>query len=206
MRHDGPVDAAAFVARLSELPFVSGYFAFTFLRIAEHMGIVRLRNAHTVAASMSSTVAALTGIVPIDVWMKTLRCAGPLRGSGFGLGDASLVVCETSKALQCFGFSAPKDSEADHALFLEEVGSGAGSALIQLLQLCAPLSQTEIMAQHGVRSTEAAEVDKYFPKTSCKFDRYPHVCKGSESLAPLLLTQLQHRGYLIDTCNCVGSV
>ena len=92
VRHRGPIDAAAFVERLSELPYVSGYFAYTFLRIAETWGIVRLRNAHTVAASMSGTVGALTGIVPIQAWLKTLRRSGPLRGSDFGLGDASLVV------------------------------------------------------------------------------------------------------------------
>ena len=206
VRHRGPIDAAAFVERLSELPYVSGYFAYTFLRIAETLGIVRLRNAHTVAASMSGTVGALTGIVPIQAWLKSLRRSGPLRGSDFGLGDASLVVCETSKALQCFGFSAPKNSQEDHAAFLEEVGSGCGSALIRLLQSCDPLAQTDIMAEHGVRSTEAALVDKHFPTTSAKFDRSPHVCKGSETLAPLLLRQLQRRGYLIASCDSDGSV
>ena len=191
--------------RLSELPYVSGNFAYTFPRIAETLGIVRLRNAHTVAASMSGTVKALTGIVPIQAWLKTLRRSVPLRGSDFGLGDASLVVCETSKALQCLGFSVPKNCWADHTAFLEEVGSGCGYALIRLLQSCDPLPQTDIMAQHGVRSTEAALVDKYFPTTSAKFDRTPHVCRGSENLAPLLLRQLQMRGYLIASCDSGGS-
>ena len=63
---------------------------------------------------------------------------------------------------------------------------------------CAPpLPQKDIMAQHGVRLTEAAVVDEHFPSTSAKFDQSPHVCKGSETLAPLLLQELQQRGYLI---------
>ena len=206
VQHRGPIDAAEYVRRLSELPYVSDYFAYTFLRIAETLGLVRLRKADTVAASMSGTVAALTSIVPIQTWLKTLRSAEPLRGCDFGLGDASLVVCETSKALQCFGFSSPKNSQEDHAAFLEEVGSGCGSALIRLLQSCDPLAQTDIMAEHGVRSTEAALVDKHVPTTSAKFDRSPHVCKGSETLAPLLLRQLQRRGYLIASCDSDGSV
>ena len=206
VRHRGPIDAAAFVERLSELPYVSGYFAYTFLRIAETLGIVRLRNAHTVAASMSGTVGALTGIVPIQIWLKTLRHTRSLRDNDFGLGDASLIVCETSKALQCLGFSVPKNSQEDHAAFLEEVGGGCGYALIRLLQSCDPLPEADIMAEHGVRSTEAASVNKHFPTTSANFDRTPHVCKGSENLAPLLLRQLQSRGYLIACCDSDGSL
>ena len=200
------LDAAAFVDRLATLPYVSHYFGYTFLRIAEAMGLVSLRNVRTVAATMSSTVRALTDIVPFEAWLRSLRRSKQLRGCTLRLGDVSLVVCETSKALQCFGFSSPKRGQDEYTAFLEEVGSGCGWSLIQLLQSCTPWTQEEILAQHGVRSTEAAEVDKYFPPTSARFDRIPHVCKGSENLGPLLLQQLQRRGYLIDPCASSDSV
>ena len=134
----GTIDAAAFVDRLSTLPYVSHYFGYTFLRIAEAMGLVSLRNVRTVAATMSSTVRALTDIVPCEAWLRSLRRSKQLRGCTLRLGDVSLVVCETSKALQCFGFSSPKRGQDEYTVFLEEVGSGCGCALIQLLQSCTP--------------------------------------------------------------------
>ena len=116
------------------MPYVSIYFAYVFLRIAQTLNIMRRRNGHTVASSTRFSVGALTGIVLMQAWFKTLRKARSLRDSDFGPGTAALSVCETSQALQCLELLVPKNSEEDHAAFLEKVGGGCRYALIRLLQ------------------------------------------------------------------------
>ena len=110
--------------------------------------------------------------------------------------------------MECFffGIKCRKNASFMCKKIHEPTGKRCGYALIRLLQSCDPLPEADIMAQHGVRSTEAASVNKHFPTTSANFDRTPHVCKGSENLAPLLLRQLQSRGYLIACCDSDGSL
>ena len=202
----GVVEAVEHVARMSAMPYVSQYFAFGYLRNLEALGLLRLRNAAKAASAMSAGVHALTQIFPIRTWWYRI---GKLRlhgGCKFRLGDAALVVCETAKALQCLGFSLPRDVEGGDAEFIEEFGAGCGSALISFLQSCTPLTLDELHAEVGIRSSETALVDRFFPRTRTAWDRRPHFCRGSESGAPLLLRRLRHSGYMVSTCDPTESM
>ena len=102
------VDAETFVTKLSSLPYVSAYFAFTYLRMVETLGIVQLRNCEKVAATMSGTVPALTDICPVSDWFANMRRLPGVDKDFFTLGDTTLLICETAKALQSLGFQVPR--------------------------------------------------------------------------------------------------
>ena len=195
-RHHDRINAQVYVAKLSALPYVSDYFAFSYLRTLEVLQCVTLHNVEPAAAAMSHTVASLTSICSLQGWSKYL-CSLRLPGMRHcRIGDVTLIICETAKALQCLGFDVPKGAQVDRASFLEAFGGGCGRTLLNLLQVCEPLPCLELRAERGVRSTEAALIDNYFPRTRAAWDRELHVCRGSESLAPELRKMLGKQGYL----------
>ena len=191
------IDADDYVSKLSALPYFSRYFAWTFLRLCEVLGCIRLHNVARVAGSMSGRVAVLAQICPLTKWHKHLRPRAQRGGQPFRIGDVSMIVCETSKALQSLGFVLPKDASDNHDTLVEDLGAGCGRQLLDFLRSCEPLTLEEIQAEVGVRTTESALVDKYFPKTTAGWDREPHICRGCESLCPVLRHTLRGRGYLI---------
>ena len=192
------VDAVVFVQKWSSIPYMSDYFAFGYLRNLEASGMIRLRNSAKAASAMSEGVADLTALCPIALWGKVLQRGVGLTQGIFHDGDTALVVCETAKALHCLGFTLSSKDSTGADLLAEELGSGCGPMLVEFLQSCRPLTISEVCLEVGVRSTETALVNRYFPATRASWDTHPHVCRGSESIAPLLLKQLRSRGYLVS--------
>lgn len=200
----GGVDAADMVAEMKQLPYISGYFAFGYLRDLHAAGLIHLREAGSAASAMSDNVAAGTSICPLPVWRKALVRSDGRTPRTFQYGDAALVVCETVKALQALGFNiggGALDCTSDP---VQELGGGAGHMLLEFLERCAPLTSQQVHARTGVRSTETSLVDRYLASTSESWDASTHACKGSESLVPLLLPQMRHHGFLV--CGVTGGV
>ena len=200
------VDAEAFVTKLSSLPCVSGYFAFTYLRMVETLGVIQLHNGEKVAATMSGTVRALTSICPVSVWFKAMRRLPGVDKDCFTLGDTTLLVCETAKALQSLGLTVPRHDSHLLPEFMAELGTSLGAALLSLLAATPPLPLERICKEDGVRSTEASEVDKHFPPTSSSWDQVQHICRGSESVAPMLVQQLRRDGFLVEANSAVDDL
>ena len=200
------VDAEAFVAKLSGLLSVSAYFAFSYLRMVETLGVVQLHNGARVAATMTGTVRALTSICPVSEWFKHMRRLPGVDKTSFTLGDTTLLVCETAKALQSLGFTVPRHDSHLLPEFITELGTSVGSALLSLLAATPPLPEEQVCKIGGVRSTEASEVDKYFPPTKSTWDQVKHVCRGSESIAPMLVQQLHRNGFLVETSDAVDDL
>ena len=200
------VDAEAFVTKLSGLPCVSAYFAFTYLRMVETLGVVQLHNGEKVAATMSGTVRALTSICPVSEWFKHMRRLPGVDKDCFTLGDTTLLVCETAKAPQSLGLTVPRQDSHILPEFTTELGTSLGAALLSLLAATPPLPLEQVCKEDGARSTEASEVDKHFPPTSSSRDQVRHICRGSESVAPMLVQQLRRNGFLVDTNSAVDDL
>ena len=192
------VDAAAHVAEMSQLPFVSRYFAFGFLRELHAGGFIHLREAADTAATMSDNVEAGASICPLPIWRRALVSSGGRTSQNFQYGDMALVACETLKSLQALGFCIGSGAVTPGRDPLQELGNGAGHMLLQFLEQCEPLHLHEVQAVSGVRSTEASLVDRFLPQTAKAWDASPHWCRGSESLTPLLLPQMQRWGFLVE--------
>ena len=197
-RNRARVDAATFVTKLSSLPYVSAYFAFTYLRMVETLGIVQLRNCDEVASTMSGTVRALTDICPVSDWFANMRRLPGVDKDFFKVGDATLLICETAKALQSLGFRVPRHDSLLLPEFMTQLGTSCGAALLALLAATPPLPVEVVCKENGERSTEASEVDKHFPQTRAAWDQVRHVCRGSESVAPMLVKQLRKQGFLVE--------
>ena len=160
-------------------------------------GLIHPRVAASAASGMSDTTAAGTFMCPSPDWRQALiRFVGRTHRT-FQLGDVALVVSETVKALQALGFSSGA-GELDGARDpVKELGGGAGHMLLEFLQQCAPRAEQQVHERIRARSTETSLVDRYLAKTSESWDACTHACKGSESLAALLLLQICHHGYLM---------
>ena len=191
------VDAEAFVVKLSCLPYVSAYGGFSYLRMAETLGMVQLYNQDKIADRMSGTVRALTSICPVKEWLKHMRRLPGVDKDCFTLGDTALLVCETAKALQSLGFTVPRHSLHLLPVFITELGSSCGASLLSLLAAAPPLALEQVCKKVGARSSEASEVDRHFPPTRSAWDRLPHLCRGSESVAPMFVQQLRRSGFLV---------
>ena len=191
------VDAAAMVAELGQLAFVSRYFAFGFLRDLHAGGFIHLREAAGTAAAMSDTVAAGASICPLPTWRRAVFRSGGRTPQNFEYGDVALLACETLKSLQVLGFCVGRAVVSPDRDPLQELGNGAGHMLLEFLEQCEPLSLQDVQKISGVRSTEASLVDKFLPQTAAVWDASPHCCRGSESLTPLLLPQMRHTGFLV---------
>ena len=191
------VDAEAFVVKLSCLPYVSAYGGFSYLRMAETLGMVQLYNQDKIADRMSGTVRALTSICPVKEWLKHMRRLPGVDKDCFTLGDTALLVCETAKALQSLGFTVPRHSLHHLPVFITELGSSCGASLLSLLAAAPPLALEQVCKKVGARSSEASEVDRHFPPTRSAWDRLPHLCRGSESVAPMFVQQLRRSGFLV---------
>ena len=195
------MDARKYVAKLSALPYVSSYSAFAYLRTLQVLKCVTLTNAEVPAGTMSGSVEVLTQICPWTAWCQGVRSIMSKISASSQPGDVALIICETAKALRSLGLAVPKNSAEDSTGFVQDFGSGCGWALLECLQNCQPLSLDDVRSEHGIRSTEAGLVDTHFPKTRARWDREPHVCRGSETLVPLLRAQMLRLGFLTASGN-----
>ena len=146
---------------------------------------------------MNGTVRALTSICPVKEWSKHMRLLLGVDKDCFSLGDTALLVCETAKALQSLGFTVPRHSLHHLPVFITELGSSCGASLLSLLAAAPPLALEQVCKKVGARSSEASEVDRHFPPTRSAWDRLPHLCRGSESVAPMFVQQLRRSGFLV---------
>ena len=158
------------------------------------------------AATMSGTVRALTSICPVSEWFKHMRRLPGVDKDCSTLGDTTLLVCETAKALQSLGFTVPRHDSHLLPEFINELGTSCGAALLSLLAATPPLPLEQVCKEDGVRSTKASEVDKHFPPTRSARHQVRHVCRGSESVAPMLVQQLRRDGFLVETKSAVDDL
>ena len=82
--------------------------------------------------------------------------------------------------------------------FMTELGTSCGAAFLALLAATPPLPFEVVCKEDGERSTEVSEVDKHFRPTRAAWDQVRHVCRGSESVAPMLVKQLCKQGFVVE--------
>ena len=174
--------------------------------MVETLGVVQLQNCEKIAGTMSGTVRALTSICPVSEWFKRIRRLPGVDKDCFTLGDTTFLVCETAKALQSLGFTVPRHDSHLLPEFITELGTSCGAALLSLLAATRPLPLEQVYTEDGVRSTEASEVDRHFPPTRAAWDQVRHVCRGSESIAPMLVQQLRRNGFLVEAKSAVDDL
>ena len=155
---------------------------------------------------MSGTVRALTSICPVKEWSKHMRLLLGVDKDCFSLGGTALLVCETAKALQSLGFTVPRHDLHLLPVFITELGSSCGATLLSLLAAASPLGLEQVCNKEGARSSEASEVDRHFPPTRSAWDRWPHVCRGSETVANMLVHQLRGSGFLVKKRGAVDDL
>ena len=200
------VDADAFVTKLSGLPYVYAYFSRSRTCPWQRRWALSSCTMVKSAATMSGTVRALTSICPVSEWFKHMRRLPGVDKDCSTLGDTTLLVCETAKALQSLGFTVPRHDSHLLPEFINDFGTSCGAAPLSLLAATPPLPLEQVCKEDGVRSTKASEVDKHFPPTRSAWDQVRHVCRGSESVVPMLVQQLRRDGFLVETKSAVDDL
>ena len=190
------LDARLAVDTLSMLPHVSRYSAFSMVRILPACLNIQLRGTEAVARGMSNNVFTMEKVMPL---LTARRLAA--KGSGCGVrdvsdGDATLLLCESSKALVVLGVLPAASSEWSEQLLQEKLASKATTALLKALRSEQPIADAELRKLNSRRAEEGRLIDEAMPQTQAPWDRDPHFCVGSEMVAGLLSRTLQGVGWL----------